>query len=430
MLTWNPPPATGLGDRMGGWMVLFALGWLRNETVWLNWAPGWFRLPARIAADSQAALECISFPDFVRLSVVEGESLRSVPLGVRSLGFAPKPKPGVSVSARVRGGFNSIPHLMYSVWNRTQLLEPSRSGWRDYVRAYHRVGRLVQVRDACAPPAASRPPEVASPRLRIYVHLRRTDRGGEDDVRLGGAKGRGVRTRFEAQTHRAIRTLLDELTLQLVRERTAAAGGGAGAGASVVEWTVMSDSEAHARATMALIANASSGGGGGGDGGGGRGRGGGGGEVTRSGGAAVTHAARLAPANFSTWNFFSFARASGIVQSCIRDGWSSYSSIPALMWDVPLYSVHAAVPEKYAAMGHYLPPDMAPDERLVYAQPDAPAFVRRMLAANPPTATPASTPTLPMGGARSARVRGGRGRGGGGGGGRGRGGAKRRRATT
>ena len=46
MLTWSPPPATGLGDRMGGWMVLFALGWLRNESVWLNWAPGWFRLPA------------------------------------------------------------------------------------------------------------------------------------------------------------------------------------------------------------------------------------------------------------------------------------------------------------------------------------------------------------------------------------------------
>lgn len=385
-------------------MVLFALGWLRNETVWLNWAPGWFRLPPRIAADSQAALDCISFPSFVRLSVVEGESLRSVPLGVRSLGFAPKPKPGVSVSARVRGGFNSIPHLMYSVWNRTRLVDPSRFGWRDYVRAYHHVGRLVQVRDACAPPAARQPPEVASPRLRIYVHLRRTDRGGEDDVRLGGAKGRGVRTRFEVQTHQAIRTLLDELTVQLVHERTAAAGGGTGA--SVVEWTVMSDSETHARATMALIGNASSGG----DGGGG----------------AVTHAVRLAPANFSTWNFFSFSRASGIVQSCIRDGWSSYSSIPALMWDVPLYSVHAAVPEKYAAMGHYLPRDLAPDERLVYAQPDAPAFVRRMLAASPPALASGS---MSMDGARPVRGRGGRGRGGGGGG-RGRGGSKRRRATT
>ena len=67
MISWEPPPATGLGDRMGAWMVLLALGRLRNETVWLNWAPGWFRLPARIAADSQAALGCISFPSIARL---------------------------------------------------------------------------------------------------------------------------------------------------------------------------------------------------------------------------------------------------------------------------------------------------------------------------------------------------------------------------
>ena len=32
MLTWEPPPATGLGDRMGAWMVLLALGRLRNES--------------------------------------------------------------------------------------------------------------------------------------------------------------------------------------------------------------------------------------------------------------------------------------------------------------------------------------------------------------------------------------------------------------
>jgi hypothetical protein len=226
MLTWEPPPATGLGDRMGAWMVLLALGRLRNETVWLNWAPGWFRLPARIAADSQAALGCISFPSFARLQPEGGTAVRSIPLmwHKRRGGFVARPKPGVSVTARVRGGFNSVPHLMFGVWNRTDLLPPRSTAftWRDYLHAYHEMAQLVRVRPACAPPIAEQQPaepeeaavEAASTRLRLYVHLRRTDRGGEDDVRLGGAKGRGARSRFEVQTHDAIRALLEELTRQ------------------------------------------------------------------------------------------------------------------------------------------------------------------------------------------------------------------------
>ena len=66
--------------------------------------------------------------------------------------------------------------------------------------------------------------------------------------------------------------------------------------------------------------------------------------------------------------------------------------------------VHETVPEKYAAMAHYLPPDLTPDERLVYARPDAPAFVRRMLSRHATTAAPpvAALPA-PLGGVRSAR---------------------------
>jgi hypothetical protein len=211
---------------MGAWMVLLALGRLRNETVWLNWAPGWFRLPARIAADSQAALGCISFPSFARLQPEGGTAVRSIPLmwHKRRGGFVARPKPGVSVTARVRGGFNSVPHLMFGVWNRTDLLPPRSTAftWRDYLHAYHEMAQLVRVRPACAPPIAEQQPaepeeaavEAASTRLRLYVHLRRTDRGGEDDVRLGGAKGRGARSRFEVQTHDAIRALLEELTRQ------------------------------------------------------------------------------------------------------------------------------------------------------------------------------------------------------------------------
>ena len=211
---------------MGAWMVLLALGRLRNETVWLNWAPGWFRLPARIAADSQAALGCISFPSFARLQPEGGAAVRSIPLmwHKRQGGFAARPKPGVSVTARVRGGFNSVPHLMFGVWNRTDLLPPRSTAftWRDYLHAYHEMAQLVRVRPACAPPIAQQQPaepeeaavEAAGTRLRMYVHLRRTDRGGEDDVRLGGAKGRGTRSRFEVQTHDAIRSLLEELTRQ------------------------------------------------------------------------------------------------------------------------------------------------------------------------------------------------------------------------
>ena len=68
--------------------------------------------------------------------------------------------------------------------------------------------------------------------------------------------------------------------------------------------------------------------------------------------------------------------------------------------------VHEAVPEKYAAMAHYLPPDLAPDERLIYARPDAPAFVRRMLSRHAAAAAPPveALPTS-LGGGRSARRR-------------------------
>ena len=387
---------------MGAWMVLLALGRLRNETVWLNWAPGWFRLPARIAADSQAALGCISFPSIARLQPEGGTAVRSIPLmwHKRKGGFVARPKPGISVTARVRGGFNSVPHLMFGVWNRTDLLPPRPTAftWRDYLHAYHEMAQLVRVRPACAPPIALQraepleaAEEAASTRLRLFVHLRRTDRGGEDDVRLGGAKGRGARSRFEVQTHDAIRSLLEELTRQLAHDGASARVGDGTTGGSLaaaVEWVVLSDDMAHARAALQLIGNAS--------------------VQARARARGVAHRAHAAPANHSTWSFFSFRHASGIVQSCIRDGWSSYSSIPALMWDVPLYSVHEAVPEKYAAMAHYLPPDLAADERLVYARPDAPAFVRRVLsrhAAAPPTAArpPEDLPLL--GGGRSARRR-------------------------
>ena len=64
---------------------------------------------------------------------------------------------------------------------------------------------------------------------------------------------------------------------------------------------------AHAHAALQLIANAS----------------------VQAGARArgVAHRAHAAPANHSTWNFFSFRGASGIVQSCIRDGWSSHSHV-------------------------------------------------------------------------------------------------------
>ena len=55
-------------------------------------------------------------------------------------------------------------------------------------------------------------------------------------------------------------------------------------------------------------------------------------------------------------------------------------------------------------MAHYLPADIAPDERLVYAQPDAAAFVSRMLAAAPEPSSP-----TPLGSRALRRAAGGRG---------------------
>jgi hypothetical protein len=70
---------------------------------------------------------------------------------------------------------------------------------------------------------------------------------------------------------------------------------------------VLSDDMAHARAALQLIGNAS----------------------VQAGARArgVAHRAHAAPVNHSTWSFFSFRGASGIVQSCIRDGWSSHSHV-------------------------------------------------------------------------------------------------------
>ena len=123
MLTWTPPPATGLGDRMGGWMVLLALAKLRNETVWLNWAPGWFRLPARIAQDSQAALACISFPSFAHPTADEGEAaVRSVPLmwHKRTGGFGGRPRPGSEEGKGATGAGRVGPYQAQARGSRCQ----------------------------------------------------------------------------------------------------------------------------------------------------------------------------------------------------------------------------------------------------------------------------------------------------------------------
>ena len=60
--------ATGLGDRLGRWVPLFALAalWGNGTEVALRWAPAWNKLNRKIRGDAMAAIECLQFPAYVR----------------------------------------------------------------------------------------------------------------------------------------------------------------------------------------------------------------------------------------------------------------------------------------------------------------------------------------------------------------------------
>ena len=69
-------PSSGLGDRFGAWMNVFALAMLRRERVLLEWPDAWRRLPASIAADAVRGIGCLTLPPFVMLRRCEFASSR------------------------------------------------------------------------------------------------------------------------------------------------------------------------------------------------------------------------------------------------------------------------------------------------------------------------------------------------------------------
>ena len=62
VLIMNSAPAAGLGDRVGTWLMLLAVGELRNESVLVNWKTPMSKMPSNIVNDSAEAGGCIEFP--------------------------------------------------------------------------------------------------------------------------------------------------------------------------------------------------------------------------------------------------------------------------------------------------------------------------------------------------------------------------------
>lgn len=168
--------------------------------------------------------------------------------------------------------------------------------------------------DLAAPPSHSA--------LRLIVHLRRQDRGGAADPKKPSPRRQQA---FDDATWRALRAIVRALRRPISSTAVSPP--------SRVEWVVMSDSRQHARDAKRLLLNASSSGNGG--------------DVAAlsPGGAHATSSLEhividAAHANVSAMRAFLLPRHShGVVQSCMRDGWSSFSSVAAFMAGSPLYSV-------------------------------------------------------------------------------------------
>ena len=83
-------------------------------------------------------------------------------------------------------------------------------------------------------------PELPGGRLVLFVHLRRTDRGGTDDLRFGKVtvgKATEMRAAFEMTTARALRRLIRALDARALS----------------VDWVVLSDDREVANATLGTI---------------------------------------------------------------------------------------------------------------------------------------------------------------------------------
>lgn len=312
--------ATGLGDRLGVWVPLFALAELwGNATVALRWAPAWKKLNARIAGDAVSAADCLKFPAYVQreatatqLSTATAIDLRLPMAGLQKGPEGPPTKPHHQLA------YDRVPAILWWRWKLKGLLPVGSSGLDQFLAACRRAAYAVRCHPECTPPAARELEQrLRTARRRrvptIFVHLRRGDRFMGADAQ---------RHRFERATHKR----LQEIVKGLAESRSSTDA------MLPIEWVFLSDDADSAAAAQAAVTVAAA-------------------------NVSLPVASSVAPPNATAWAFTSFRFASGVVVSCNKDGWSSFSSVPALLHGVPLYCVsdNSNPPGGMNARHSYLP---------------------------------------------------------------------------
>jgi hypothetical protein len=294
--------ATGIGDRMGVWVPLFALAMLwGNATVALRWAPPWKKLNERIAGDTRSAADCLRYPDFVRRIGPDEEPGDAIVIDLQiPMAGLPKGPEGPSTRPHHQLAFDRVPAILWWRWKLKGLLPTGSTRLEQFLAACRRAAYGVQCNPDCVPPAASDLEQLlilARRRRtpRVFVHLRRGDRFMGDNQQ---------KQRFERQTHKRLRAIVKQL---------AAARANTGA-SPPIQWVFMSDDSASAETARAVLSAAAA-------------------ELF------LPMDVQMVPPNATVWAFTAFRYASGVVVSCNKDGWSSFSTVPSLLLGVPLYCV-------------------------------------------------------------------------------------------
>ena len=195
-------PATGIGDRLGVWINVFALAQLRNSSVLLEWPKAWEAMTLSLHAPVMAALSCLAMPSYVtqdNQTQSHASTLMldlTVPTILRD--FTPRGRQQKAAHFRHRVAFDKLPHLMWGLWQQRRLLAPSTS-CGSYLHAYHAAASSVGLTRACELPARLVRFSWRAPR--IHVHLRRADRS---------TAGRGA-NKFRKNSLKALRLIASAL---------------------------------------------------------------------------------------------------------------------------------------------------------------------------------------------------------------------------
>lgn len=323
VLVLNSAPASGLGDRVGLWLVLLAVGKLRNESVLVNWKAPMSKMPANIVNDSANAGSCIEFPQPPAImcgaaSSPEGAlpsclSFKSKILRKSVTYVAPfrywwspsklKCYRFACSTANYTIGLELVPHVVYGTLLNSRLLNASATAHSldRYLEAYRTLAQRLALRSHCRHPIGDQMlAKQSTGEIVIWIHLRRTDRGGSTDKWAGTPYYRmasgpfGIEHKTQASIHRLMR-MLDKQAVS-------------------VHWVIVSDNR-----TIALRMHKS---------------------MLQVPTPHSRQAATLAPSSATQQIFFSMSKSDGIVQSVLaHGGWSSYSSVAAMMAGTPLLSV-------------------------------------------------------------------------------------------